>query len=267
MHQLKYLKIKLMSIIGYSIKYQIGYKDWEEIVKNSDGYDSDQIINRIKNYSSSSDRFNNFERDGVLIDKDELDYKLLAQLMYVRVMVGHPLNVIDYGGSIGSTFIQYENYLMDKNIIESWNIIELDNFVNVGNQIFKNSEFVNFYNNTQFLVDKAIDIVIFSGVLQYIKYYDNTLLQVFEIKPQFILIDRTPIIEGGYSVIAKQILPKSTGGYSYPSWIFEKADFLKNFSKYNLIASFKSIDGQVCCRNTIVTFMGFLFERISNDRT
>ena len=69
-----------------------------------------------------------FERDGVLFYQKEYNNNLLASLLVaLNHYKGQKVDVLDYGGSLGSSYFQHRDVLENYNY--SWNIIEQEGFV------------------------------------------------------------------------------------------------------------------------------------------
>ena len=52
-----------------------------------------------------------FERDSVLFDEIEYSWPLLAGLMWAAASNGGKLNVLDFGGALGSSYYQNRKFL------------------------------------------------------------------------------------------------------------------------------------------------------------
>ncbi|MCS6956012.1 MAG: methyltransferase, TIGR04325 family, partial [Candidatus Calescibacterium sp.] len=105
------------------------------------------------------------------------------------------------------------------------------------------------------------DVLILSGVLQYIQNPFELLRSFLSYNFNYIIIDRTPFSNRRH--IKVQIVPENIYKTSYPLWIFEEREFLKIFeeSGYTLISRFQAMDG-VIDRNK---FLGFIMEK-RNDK-
>jgi len=108
------------------------FATWEEAKKKSGGYEAESILQKVK---ESLLKVKNgeavYERDSVIFDKIEYSWELLAFLMWVAAQNGGKLNLIDFGGSFGSTYFQNKKFL-EKLTNVSWNIVEQQNYVKVG---------------------------------------------------------------------------------------------------------------------------------------
>ena len=73
-----------------------------------------------------------FERDGVLFYEKDYNYPLLAALFYALARLGKAANILDFGGSLGSTYYQNRQILLETGMTVDWNIVEQEKFVKLG---------------------------------------------------------------------------------------------------------------------------------------
>ena len=108
------------------------YPSWEEAKKASTGYDIDEILNKVRNSLLKVKNGEKvYERDSVLFDEIQYSWPLLSGLMLAAAKHDGKLKVLDFGGSLGSTYFQNKKFL-EKLIDVSWNIVEQKHFVEVG---------------------------------------------------------------------------------------------------------------------------------------
>jgi putative methyltransferase (TIGR04325 family) len=89
------------------------YSSWEEAMKDSDGYNADLILNKVK---ESMLKVKNGEavyaRDSFILDKKEYCFPILAILSKIAYKNKDSLNVLDFGGSLGSHYYQYQEFFL-----------------------------------------------------------------------------------------------------------------------------------------------------------
>lgn len=219
------------------------YSTWKAAKQKATGYDSDQILTKVKN---SLLKVKNgeaaYERDGVIFDEVQYSWPLLAGLMLAAANNKGRLCVLDFGGSLGSTYYQNKKFLDQLDYV-SWNIVEQKNFVDCGKKEFEDKR-LHFYSSVESCKkEQAPNILILSSVLQYIENPYQLLTELLQCKFEFIIIDRTPFTEK--KEITLQIVPPNIYNASYPCWIFNKKEFIDFFRKNNyfFIESFISNDG------------------------
>ena len=116
------------------------YSTWEEAKKVSIGYDSKEILQKVRaSLLKVKNKEAVFERDSVIFDKIQYSWPLLAGLMYACVKSKGELRVLDFGGSLGSTYFQNKKFLDEIDEV-SWSIVEQKHFVDVGKKDFKDRD-------------------------------------------------------------------------------------------------------------------------------
>lgn len=236
------------------------FKTWQEAESLSTGYNVDNILNKVK---ESLEKVRNgevfFERDSVIFDKIEYSWELVSILLLIASQNDGKLNLIDFGGSLGSTYYQ-NRYFLDRLKSIKWNIVEQNNFVEEGKKTFEN-EVLKFYSSIDECVKSETEIVngiLFSSVLQYLEKPYDLLQKVFMYRFPYIIVDRTGFTLNNEDRITVQKVPKKIYSASYPCWFFSENSFLKMFSDngYSLIADFYSLD----VANIPSKYKGFIFE-------
>ena len=215
------------------------YKNWEEALKASKGYNDDVIIGKV--YEAALQVVNgkaSFERDGAIFKNKEYCYEILSSFLYY-INNQKKIKVADIGGSLGSMYFQYKEILEEKTETLCWEIFEQENFVKKGNQSFRDknlifSELKNIKNNDNY------DIAIFGSVLNYLKDYTKTFKEFCKIS-NCVIVDRTSFdVE---KKIRIQKIKKFPYASSYPHIIFPKKELLTilNENNFKIIFEWSSI--------------------------
>jgi putative methyltransferase (TIGR04325 family) len=231
----------------FANKFTGNYKSWADAQMHSNGYDNNVIFDKVKNSTLKVHRGEAvFERDSVIFDKIEYSWPLLAALMWVAANDKGKLNVLDFGGSLGSTYFQNRKFLESLDNF-TWNIIEQEHFVNFGKENLE-SKNLKFYAGIQeCLANQEINVVVFSSVIAYLSEPYALLDEFVRKKIGYIIFDRTLFNKNkGADSLTVQKVPASIYKASYPCWLFSEAKFRKYFvSKgYILIEDFLAIDGE-----------------------
>ena len=194
-----------------------------------------------------------YERDSVLFDKIQYPWPLLANLLWIASKNGDKLNILDFGGSLGSTYFQNINYLKHLNYLK-WNIVEQKNFVDCGKELFENENLKFFYTIDECIKIQKPDVAILSSVLQYLEKPYEILQELIDNLFEYIIIDRTFFLDIDNDKIMVQKVPEDIYNVSYPCWFLSKKKFL-NFIKnhYILISEF---DDYLGCKDA----KGFFFK-------
>lgn len=251
-----YLK-RLMIPLFYG--WRGNYDSWDVAKHKCSGYDSHIILEKVK---ESALKVKNgqvaFERDSVIFAEVQYSFPLLSGLMWIAAQNSGRLNVLDFGGSLGSSYYQNLHllqYLEDFH----WCIVEQPHFVEEGVKSFANDNLHFFYNMKECLKEYNIHVVLFSSVLQYMKEPYKILEEVFNHNIEYIIIDRTPFLRKGNDRITVQKVPEWIYKAKYPCWFFNKTKFLNFMNQsYKLILEFDALDKA----NITSEFKGFLFRKI-----
>lgn len=237
------------------------YKSWEEAKSASTGYDSNEIIQKVR---SSLLKVKNgeaaYERDSVIFDEIEYSWQLLAGLMFASAKSGGVLKVLDFGGSLGSTYYQNKKFL-DRLDSLSWSIVEQKHFVDVGRADFEDERLKFYYDLESCIKKEKPNVLLLSSVLQYIEKPYELLDELLKNDFEFIVFDRTPFGFKDKDIIKLQTVPPSIYTASYPCWFFDLNTLLKYFeNRYKIVEIFDALDG----KSDEYEFKGFVLEK-KND--
>ena len=235
------------------------YTNWKDAQKASTGYDSDIILNKVKDALlkvKSGEAA--YERDSVLFDKIQYSWPLLAGLLWIASHNENKLNLVDYGGSLGSSYYQNRKFLTHLKELR-WNIIEQRKYVDCGKQYFINEHLKYYYDLNTCINEQNPDSIIFSGVIQYIKEPYSLLKEVKAIGFKYMIFDRTPFLLQSNDRLTIQKVPPNIFEASYPAWLLNLAKFLNFVSdKYEVVADF---DGFEKVNIKAVCFKGFILKK------
>jgi putative methyltransferase (TIGR04325 family) len=220
------------------------YPSWDEALAASTGYDSGVILERTKVALLKVKKGDAaYERDSVLFDEIQYAWPLLAGLMWVAAQSGGKLNVLDFGGSLGSTYFQNRCFLQHLQPVR-WNIVEQPQIVKTGKECFED-EHLRFYESASLCFSQTTpNALILSGVLQYLKEPYNALKELSRNPIKYLILDRTPFWEGPTDRLCVQQVPPSIYPASYPAWIFSRSKFLACFKSkpFLVVAGFQDPD-------------------------
>jgi putative methyltransferase (TIGR04325 family) len=237
------------------------YSTWEEAMRKSGGYDSHTILEKVKDSALKVKKgIAVYERDSLLFDHIEYSFPLLSGLLWIAALNNRKLNVLDFGGSLGSTYFQNKSFL-DTLADVNWCIVEQPEIVKTGIENFEDQR-LHFFNSTvECLKTYDIHIVLLSSVLQYLEEPYRLLDEIISHKPEYIIIDRTPFVKGNDRITIQTVNPKIYKG-SYPCWFFNKNRFINSLiPSYNMIVEFNALDRA----NINSEFKGFIFRKAIED--
>ena len=165
------------------------------------------------------------------------------------------LKVLDFGGSLGSTYYQNKKFL-DKFRDVSWSIVEQKHFVDVGKEYFED-ERLKFFNTVEECREENPSILILACVLQYIEEPFKLLDLLFESGFETILIDRTSFSKGRERITLQTIPSVFMNPLS--CWFFDEAKFISYVERKNyiIVESFMTAEGE----SKDYIFKGFILKK------
>ena len=227
-----------------AVSWHGDYGSWEDARKVSAGYDDEVILDKVKEASlkvKSGKAI--FERDSVIFNEVHYAWPFLAGLMWIAAQTKGELNVIDFGGSLGSTYFQNKKFLRALTRVR-WNIVEQKHYVETGKKYFEDEE-LRFYDDIEDCLDQSsADSIIFSSVIQYIDRPYALLKKIKSLGFKFILFDRTSFVLEGKDRLTVQVVSPEIYRSSYPCWFFNQEKFVSLFNDaYEMIATFNALAG------------------------
>lgn len=244
------------------VHFRGDFPDWETAAAHVEGYDASQILERVRWATQQvvSGKAAG-ERDSVLFDRTPYPYPVIALLLRAAVENNGRLSVLDFGGALGSSYHQCKDFLAGVGVLR-WSIVEQVHYVRAGKLEFE-SESLRFYETVDAaLQDLPPQVVLASGVLQYLPNPGEVLKSFVSTEAEYIVIDRTPFALDGRQVISTQSVPSSIGASSYPLRLFNeeqlKAPLLHH---YDEIATFPAVDGTLGYGSLKAVFKGFIFKK------
>lgn len=233
------------------------YSNWKEAEAVSSGYDGEGILEKVK---ASTLKVKHqeavFERDSVLFDHVEYSWPVLAGLMWAAAQHQGKLNVLDFGGSLGSSYFQNRKFFPD--LLElKWSVVEQAHYVACGREYIQD-DCLRFYQTIdECMSERSPNVILLSGVVQYLSDWLSTLQTILLKQIPVVLIDRTPFVLNGRERITVQTVSELIYPASYPCRFFNQSEFVQTFihAGYQLIEDFDALDRA----NIPSMFKGFIF--------
>ena len=216
------------------------YAHWEDVQQLTDGYNKDLILEKTR-YSMLAIRDGRaiYERDSVLFEKKEYPFALISSLLFIALNNDSKLKVIDFGGSLGTTYYQVREFLAPLQSVE-WHIVEQDSYVTIGKEEFENDQ-LKFYKTIESsLADGVAHVILLSSVVQYLEKPHEFLSYLAGLSLDYILFDRTAFVVQGPDRLTLQRVPPFIYDASYPAWFFNEVKFLSHFDNYEIQTEFTS---------------------------
>ncbi len=250
--------LRLYRRIAGGVRFSGNYATWEEASRRATGYDSPEIIRRV---TEAALKVRNgeavCERDSVLFEKPQYSWPVIAGLLWIAAQKGNRLNIVDFGGSLGSSYFQARRFLLPLEACR-WSVVEQKHFVETGRRYFEDDH-LRFYDELDACIGRERpDAVLLSSVLQYLPDPGAFLNALVRKRLEFVLVDRTPFSLSQGDRLTIQTVPSSIYPASYPAWIMDPGRFQDRFAgTYDLVAEFESPD----TANIPAEFKGFIYRR------
>jgi len=252
----------LRRVRGMAVSFEGDFATWEEARAHCTGYDGEVILARVL---ASTLKVKHgeaaFERDSVLFDEIEYVWPVLAGLMWAAARNGGKLNVLDFGGALGSAYFQNKRFLQSLSEVR-WNVVEQPHYVDAG-QTHIQDERLRFYKTIEScLAENQPNVIILSSVLQYLASPDDIVKQLNKVGATCLIVDRTPFSGSEDNKLIIQHVPPSIYKASYPMWIFSRLKFEQKFAaNWNVVATNLSPEGHIRTNKEFdFSFEGLLLE-------
>lgn len=240
------------------------YENWREAMSHSVGYDSSKILDQVKMATLQVKEGRAvFERDSVIFDHIEYSWPLLSSLLWIGAQNGGNLKVMDFGGSLGSSYFQNKLFLDKLNNVE-WNVVEQENFVDCGRQLIQD-ERLRFYNSVEECIQEkgTPDIFVLACTLPYLEDPYQMLSQLKYYGIPYLIIDNTPFNFESRDRLTIQNVPPSIYEASYPCWFLNYKKIIEFIKPYEMILEFLN-DSHIFLDGKKIRYKGFLAKLNSN---
>lgn len=249
---------------GRSLRFSGNPSSWDQAIRMSSGYSDPSILERVlmatRAVASGQARY---ERDGMLFDKPTFPFPVLAALLRAAARDANHLDVIDFGGSLGSTYRQCLPFLNGLSPIR-WSVIEQASFVEAGRNEFTTDE-LKFFASLDDLPQRGSEsVVLLSSVLQYLDDPLGRLRELAKMSAGHLVIDRTPLNESAVDRLCIQHVPKHIYAASYPCWILSRPKLLDQLSRnWRLVAEYPCPEGSAHTEDGLpFAFQGLIMEKM-----
>jgi len=181
-----------------------------------------------------------YARDGVAFDRVEPPWALLAFLACAAVDAGGRLSLVDFGGAFGATYFQTRGWLARLATLR-WAVVELPEVVTLGRRDFTSEELSFHASLAEARRTHDARLILLSGVLSYVPDLDALLAEVRALDFDWILFDRTALIETPRPRLAVQAMATERGEVSWPCRLLTRDALLAPFAlSHALVAEFPS---------------------------
>lgn len=222
--------------------------NWTTIASESSGYSSPEILSTVAASTRAVVRGEAaYERDGCVFPTTEYVWPVAAMLSWTAATEDGELRVLDFGGSLGSTYLQNRPLTRHFRGLD-WRIIEQEHYVEVGKKDFSLPG-LSFYVSTEdALSDFTPSLSFFGSSLQYLEHPMEELSSVASHTQKALVLDRLPLTDEE-GLVVKQIVPDSIVRSSYPMHVLGRAEITRELGPdWSLVGEFESLGGK--CRTS-----------------
>lgn len=242
-----------------SVRWSGDYRSWSEAMAACRGYAAEDILSRVKRAATAvKEGRAAHERDGVVSHVVAPVWPLVASLLWIASTRGGRLYVLDFGGSLGSSYQQHKGFLAGLGDLR-WDVVEQPHFVECGRDHFAD-DVLRFHSDIDSCVRACHpDVALLSSVLPYVEAPYAVLDSLVAHRVEYLLLDRTPFIDGSRDRLTVQRVAPRLGAASYPAWFFSRKKLDRYFEgRYRLVEQFDGTDNA----NIRARFRGLLFQRL-----
>jgi putative methyltransferase (TIGR04325 family) len=209
--------------------YEGNYASWGEAQRASRGYADPAIFEKaLAAARSVRDGRAAWERDTVLFDQPACNEPLLHALQIAADQSQGRLDLVDFGGALGSTWWQHRPWLSNLREIR-WAVVEQPHVVAAGRSEFTVGPLSFFSSLKECAAAGRCETVLFSSVLPYVEAPHAILAEARELGFRHVIVDRTGFVSGRDRLTVQHV-PRSIYAASYPCWFFDRAALLKSFA-------------------------------------
>lgn len=241
------------------------YDSWEDATLHAEGYGEANILERVAEATWRVKRGEAaYERDSVTFDRKDFVWPVAFGLAAATAANRGVLSVLDFGGSLGSSYFQHRGLLGTVGDLR-WGIVEQPHFVARGNRDFGSDELRFFPTIDACVSAQSPTVALMSSVLQYLPDPYSVLAEILaQPSIRYVILDRTTVATGASEKVLVQRVPSSIYRASYPVWILSRDRLLERLTaKLDVIAEFDGLDDPFYHDGRLIRSTGWLLHRKS----
>ena len=227
-----------------AIDFTGDYASWVDAKRDSDGYESPVILERTTSALLKVQRGEAvYERDSVILDHPEYPFPVVAALLRAAADGHGRLSVLDFGGSLGSTYFQCRRLLGRVPSLE-WLVVEQPRHVARGRELFEGGALRFFETADECMAQYRPNVLLLSGVLQCLPAPYDVLRTLLRYGIPHLVLDRTAFLRSDRDRLTVQAVPEWIYPASYPAWFLSETKLTQAITGagYELVADFKGTD-------------------------
>lgn len=228
--------------LALGVSFSAPQRDWAAARAASGGFDDEAIVRRVADATQAVvDGRAIYERDSVLFDRIQYAFPVVATLLRAALERPEGLNVLDFGGSLGSSYRECRPFIPACVAPLRWIVVEQPAFAACGRSRFTTAElgFTESVSEADFA--GPLDVALFSSVLQYLEHPAAAIRDVLQHQPAYVVLDRTIVNLSATDRVHVQRVPARIYRASYPVRSFSEARLTASFEGYELLSAHASL--------------------------
>ncbi len=223
-----------------ALVFEDGFDDWTAAAAAAGGYDATSILDQVQAATDAvvAGRAA-MERDGVLFADVEIRWPIAGALMWQAARRHGVLRVLDFGGSLGSSYRQLSALLADLDV--RWAVVEQPAFVDAGRRYADGR--LSFHETVADAAGRvAPTVALLSSSLQYVAEPAAVLADIAATDVEAIVIDRTPMTDAAEDHPVVEHVPAQIYRGSYPTWLLSQSRLLAALPGWRVLDRFPGIE-------------------------
>lgn len=232
----------VQALRGELIRFEGPFPSWADATANSTGYDADDILARVLDAALKVKRGEAaYERDSVVFDRIDYVWPVTAGLMWAAASANGRLEVLDFGGSLGSSYFQHAR-LLDTLAEVRWNVVEQPHYARAGQAELEDDRLRFHESISECVAASRPNVILLSGVLQYLADPLPVITELCAVGAAAIIVDKTVVNTSLHDRIYVQHVPASIYRASYPCRSLSESALVASFGpEYMLECGFDSL--------------------------
>lgn len=247
------------------MRFEGDFATWEEAGARCTGYADAEILAKVLAATLKVKRGDAaFERDSVTFDKIEYAWPALSGILLAAARDGGRLNVLDFGGALGSRYFQNRKFLQLLRDVR-WNVVEQPHYVEAGRARVQDEQLRFYATLEECLAGSRPNVIMLSGVLQYLPNPYDVLKTLLAVGASTVIVDRTGYVRNrGRARITIQHVPGSIYPATLPCRFFAEDELCRVAAaqRYRALEVFEAVND--VASDTDVSWKGHIFVRVDD---
>ena len=228
-----------------AIQFDGDFANWAEASSQCVGYNAATILSKVLDATLKVKRGEAaFERDSVAFSEIEYAWPITTGLLWAASQNGGALNVLDFGGALGSSYFQNRAFLATLPSVR-WSVVEQPHYVAAGRKYIQDESLRFYLSIDECCKENEPVVILLSSVLQYLPELDEVIDAINRSAASVLIIDRTPFNNDDADKICIQNVPDHIYKASYPMRILSTSALLNKFRDWTVVAETSSPEGEL----------------------